>query len=92
MSRITVLAAPMPATRMARCRRASDKARPLESTTAEAPSEIGAHMARVNGQAISGVASTSSMDMSFWYWASGFMVECAWFLAAALAICRCVVP
>ena len=75
----------MPRMRTARWRFSFCSMRSLTSTAAAAPSEIGAHMARVSGQAISGVASTSCTVIGVWYCASGLSAECVWFLAAVWA-------
>ncbi len=69
-----------------------DRASRVQITTAEPPSETGAHMGRVRGQAITRPASTSWTLKSFWNWARGFMVEWWWFLAETWAICSQVVP
>ena len=76
----------------ARLRSNRSSASPLHRTSAPAPSLIGAHMARVNGQEISRSFSTASTDMSVRYCDSGFMVEWKWFFDATMAICSTVVP
>jgi len=79
---------------MRTARRASSRLSALSDTTtsAAAPSLIGAHIERVMGQATSLSASTSSTVMGVRYCASGLNCECQWFLAATAAIWRCVVP
>lgn len=65
---------------------------PEQSSAAAAPSPTGAHMDRVSGHDTSRSASASSGETSKRYCALGFMEPCQWFLDAASAIWRRVVP
>ena len=54
------------------------------STTAAAPSPVGQHISSVFGYEITRASMISSSVNTFWYCASGFSVECAWFFSRDL--------
>src|SRR5271155_2307523 len=64
----------------------------LTSRAAAAPSEIGEHICRVNGQTISRAARTCSTVSSPPYWAYGFSLPCRWFLTTTRARSARVAP
>src|SRR6185369_15250914 len=64
----------------------------LTSRAAAAPSEIGEHIGKVNGQTISRAARTCSTVSSPPYWAAGFSWPCRWFLTTTRARSARVVP
>src|ERR1700750_565887 len=65
---------------------------PLTSGAAAAPSEIGEHICKVNGQTISRAARTCSTVSSPPYWAAGFSWPCRWFLTTTRARYARLVP
>ena len=62
------------------------------STAAAAPSPVGQHISNVFGYDIISAFITSSSENCFWYCASGFSTECAWFFSATLANCSNPTP
>ena len=79
----------------ARCCCSSDSVLSFESDTstiAAAPSPVGQHIGSVFGYEITRASMISSSVNTFWYCASGFSAECAWFFSATLANCSKPTP